>query len=244
MSNDPDLTKAVIGKLPGWGPACVRGLLDTLLSRDSPFPCTFAVAAARKSGLRFSFLDSPHDERAWAALPGILRSYLDSYSAIVGDTSLVVFFRPEAEPLPLDAYWEQFWTVLRFLHGQDADPWPTDVPGDLSSPHWEFSFGGVPIFVVCNTPAHEQRRSRNSPGMMITFQPRPVFDGVGAGTPRGEASRRTIRARIRRYDGMEPAAALGGYGEPGNSEWRQYFLPDTDSDPMPASCPFPYQERP
>lgn len=229
--------ECTIGELPDWGTAAAQDLLATLLSQQSPFPCSFAVAAAKKNTLRFGFIDSAHDEGTWGPLVDILLAYLDGYKELGRDTSLVVFFRQDGRPSGLDTYFQRFWSVLQFLHEKDPQPWPAGVPTEPDDPWWEFSFGGTEIFVVCNTPSHTTRHSRNSPGFMITFQPRWVFDGLEPDSPRGAAARRVIRNRIRRFDGMEPAPELGDYGNPDNREWRQYFLPDTPDGTVPR-CPF------
>ncbi|MFI6348465.1 YqcI/YcgG family protein [Streptomyces sp. NPDC050560] len=240
-TSDLALTACTVGDIPPWGIAAARDLVGTLLDGGRPFPCTFAVAAAKKGGLRFGFVESPHDERTWEPLVGILRSYLDVYQRLGRDTSLVVLFRPEdgerRGPDALDHFFDRFWALLRFLHERDDQPWPGRVPLDPEDPWWEFSFGGTEIFVVCNTPAHVTRHSRHSPGFMVTFQPRWVFEGLEPGTPRGDRSREVIRQRIRRFDGMEPAPQLGNFGDPANREWSQYFLPDTPGGSTPR-CPF------
>ncbi|MBB5133705.1 hypothetical protein HNP84_003431 [Thermocatellispora tengchongensis] len=213
--------------------------LASITSDAEPFPCTFGVAAARKGTLRIGYVDGTDRQDDWSALPDLLRGYLEGYRDLGRETSLVVFFRPEDEPLPLEAYQERFWAVLRYLAAKDAQPWPEDLPTDPDHPMWEFAFAGVPIFVVCNTPAHDRRRSRHAPQFMITFQPRWVFEGLEAHTPRGAAARRTIRNRLRAYDAVEPSPHLGAYGDDANREWRQYFLGD-DNTPEAAGerCPF------
>jgi len=52
-----------------------------------------------------------------------------------------------------------------------------------------------------------------------------------------------IRKRLRAFDGTEPAAALGNYGDADNREWRQYFLPDKNTD-AELRCPFHAGRRP
>jgi FPC/CPF motif-containing protein YcgG len=133
--------------------------------------------------------------------------------------------------------------VLRYLRDRDPSPWPAGLPTDPEHARWEFAWHGVPIFVVCNTPAHVRRRSRHSPQFMITFQPRWVFEELGPGSARGVAARRVIRRRVRAFDGMEPAADLGDYGAAGNREWRQYYLSDGDGDGLPARCPLREDEE-
>ncbi|MFI0421226.1 YqcI/YcgG family protein [Spongiactinospora sp. 9N601] len=229
-----------IGEIPKWGAPVAEEFLKSILSDTEPFPCIFGVGAARKRTLRIGYVDGTDRQDDWSALPDLLRRYLEVYRGLGKDTSLVVFFRPEAEPLPLAAYRERFWAVLSYLAAKDAQPWPEDVPTDPDDPMWEFSFGGVPIFVVCNTPAHDRRRSRHADQFMITFQPRWVFEGLEADTPRGATSRRTIRRRLRAYDTVEPSPHLGVYGHDDNREWRQYFLEDDNHDNTASGerCPF------
>ncbi|MET8661491.1 YqcI/YcgG family protein [Streptomyces griseus] len=228
----------VIGGLPAWGVPYAKELLDTLNSVEAPFPCTFAVSAAKKSGLRFGFIDDDNDPRSWEALPGIIRSYLETYRSISRETSLIVLFRPgQEEPGKVGDYYQKFWDVLQFLHERDTEAWPAEIPQDTDDKHWEFSFGGTPIFVVCNTPAHTARKSRSNPCFMITFQPRWVFEELDPETSRGLAARRVIRNRLRAFDGSDPSPELGNYGDPDNREWKQYFLFDENEAKAPV-CPF------
>lgn len=228
-----------IGHLPAWGLDHVEELGDVLLSSSAPFPCTFAVSALKKTSLRFGFVDDIDDEATWRALPDLLRSYLAVYRTLSRDTSLVVFFGDSSPNRDIAEYERRFWAVLRYLHGHDVAAWPEGLPTDPDDPLWEFAFHGTPIFVVCNTPAHRARRSRHSSTVLVTFQPRWVFEGLEADSPRGAASRRVIRRRLAAYDEEEPAPVLGSYGAQENREWKQYFLPDrNDDDQVGASCPF------
>lgn len=237
-SADPrEVADWTIGAVPDWGPTCLDDLVEALVSTESPFPCTFAVAAAKKRTLRFGFVDDLDDVRSWTSLTTVISAYLDTYQSLSKDTSLVVFFRPQRQVRPIEEYHAKFWSVLQYLHDHDPERWPEAVPEDPDDPMWEFSFGGTSIFVVCNTPSHTRRRSRYSPGFVITFQPRWVFEGLEPESARGAAARRVIRKRLRAFDGTAPSAALGNYGDPANREWRQYFLPDKNSD-AEMGCPF------
>lgn len=235
--DDKTLSNCTIGRVPPWGEFYAKDLIRALLSSREPFPCTFAVAAAKKDFLRFGFIDSLDDTDAWWPLLDILSNYLKVYQEISRDTSLVVFFPPGDEPLAMVDYYQKFWSILQFLHDNDPEMWPASIPCQIDNGWWEFSFGGVPIFAVCSTPAHDRRKSRGSPTFLITFQPRSVFQGLEADTPRGAAVRRIIRERLRAYDDVEPSPALGAYGDASNREWRQYFLPDDNWDSLPH-CPF------
>lgn len=237
------LPEHTLGLLPDWGQASAEELYDVLRSTERPFPCTFAVASARRGHLRFGFIEDSADERTWWPLLDILNEYLKVYREIDRDTSLVVFFGPERDQAPMAEYRDRFWRILQFLHRHDDEPWPQEIPQDTDKTEWEFSYGGTPIFVVCNTPAHSARRSRHSDGFLITFQPRWVFEGLEAHTPKGAGARRTIRRRLAAYDAVAASPELGDYGDPANREWRQYFLadhnePELDADGNAARCPF------
>ncbi len=231
------LTSQVIGEIPAWGMSSATELMGKLTSSTAPFPCTFAVSAAKKASLRFGFIDDLDDQETWAALPGIITSYLETYQQIARETSLIVLFRPERETGDVAHYYRKFWDVLQYLHRHDPETWPDGIPEDPEDGRWEFSFAGTPIFVVCNTPAHKRRASRSNPEFMITFQPRWVFEELDSTSARGIAARRVIRKRLRAFDSEEPSPELGSYGDPENREWRQYFLPDDNAE-KPGRCPF------
>lgn len=237
VSADPNLTSQVIGELPAWGRPHVTELMERIKSAETPFPCTFAVSAAKNSGLRFGFVEDLHDRRSWEVLPDLLSGYLQVYQQIARETSFVVVFRKEDSTRTVADYYRLFWEILQFLHERDPEPWPGDIPADPDEAAWEFSFGGTPIFVVCNTPAHVHRKSRANSAFVITFQPRWVFEKLHPGTPRGAAARRVIRNRLRAYDDVAPSPDLGNYGDSDNREWRQYFLPESN-DPRAEKCPF------
>jgi FPC/CPF motif-containing protein YcgG len=231
-ATDTCLEGLVEGRAPHWAAPAVRRFEDDLAPTDARFPCTFAVAALNKGNLRFGFVDSAIDQSTWSPLPGILAGYAARASSIARITSLVVFFGSpkDYEARPVGWYEERLWAVLGYLRSRDPEPWPASLPSDPEDPNWEFAFAGHPIFVVCSTPAHRRRRSRMTSDLVITFQPRCVFDGLEAGTLRGEAARRTIRERLAGYDAIAPSPLLSGYGEPGNREWRQYFLDDDNAE--------------
>ncbi|MFI1012549.1 YqcI/YcgG family protein [Streptomyces sp. NPDC020965] len=239
---DGSLTSQVIGDIPEWGVTSATELIGKLTSSTTPFPCTFAVSAAKKSSLRFGFIEDLNDQQSWEALPGIIASYLETYQTISRETSLIVIFRPDPETGDVAHYYRKFWDVLQYLHRNDPEPWPADIPESPDDGRWEFSFAGTPIFVVCNTPAHKRRASRSNASFMITFQPRWVFEELDANTARGAAARRVIRKRLRAFDEEEPSPELGSYGDPGNREWRQYYLPD-DNVMTPGRCPFHHETR-
>lgn len=218
-----------------WRRRAADQLVRTLGSRTDRYPCVFGVDALRKGGLRFAFVDDADGEQGARSLAAALREFVAVFPAMPKRSSLITFLDvPPAQGV--DGYQEVFWRTLARLRAIDDRPWPEGIARDPEDPWWEFCFAGEPMFVVCATAAHSGRRSRSAENMMITFQPRPVFDGLDSDTPAGRRARKIIRGRLATYDSVPAHSALGPYGDPGHREWRQYFLPDAD-DQAPARCP-------
>jgi len=221
---------------PEWGRRAFRRFSGDLGSAAPAYPCVFGVKAFREDGLRFVFVESDESPDDLEGLAHALAEFVRTSPDFGPYVSLVSLFG-EAEERGLAEWEETFWRVVQVLHELDPEPWPAEIPMEPEHSRWEFCFAGTPMFVVCNTPAHRRRQSRSSLGLTITFQPRWVFRGIEGLTPAGRKARRTIRARINRYDTLPPSRRLGVYGVSGNREWQQYFLPDDDATPPPERCP-------
>lgn len=200
-------------------------------SEARPFPCVFGVAGFRQDQLRYLFLD-PFDVDVLGEQLALFVSQCRSHGP---NTSLLVFTRPRPVQT-LDAYYKKFWHTLDQLARIDKSPWPAEIPEQIDHPMWEFSFAGEPIFVVCSTPAHVSRQSRRSSALMMTFQPRWVFEKILGTEKAAEAAFGEVRKRLVPYDSTAPSPLLGRYGEHDGREYRQYFLHDDNQ--APAECPF------
>ena len=223
--------------LPEWAHRAFRRFGGDVESSAPLFPCVFGVEAFREDGLRFVFVEGDEDPGDLEELAQALAQFVRRSRGFGRYVSLVAFFAPQEEDREL-ADWEQaFWRVLQLLHDHDVEPWPDEIPMDPEQDYWEFCFAGTPMFVVCNTPSHGRRRSRSGAGLTITFQPRWAFAGLEGDSVAGKNARRTIRARIDRYDALPPSPRLGIYGAAGNREWQQYFLPDDNATTTPDRCP-------
>ena len=216
---------------PCWQRVLFAELEAALTSGSRPFPCVFGVTGFKADRLRFAWLDPMTPE----TLAPVLRDYLAQARGIGPMTSLVVFTRP-GPVLSTEAYRARFWDILDGLARLDDGPQPEGVARNLDDPSWEFSFAGEPIFVVCATPSQVLRQSRRSTGFMITFQPRFVFEGItDSDEPAVLRSLAKVRTLLEDYDAVPPAPFLGTYGAPGNREFAQYFIDDTNEAPV---CPF------
>lgn len=218
-------------RAPCWQRVIFAEFEATLTSRSRPFPCVFGVAGFKADQLRYAFLDPITPE----TVAPILRSYLAVARGIGKMTSLAIFGRP-GPVQGIEVYRDRFWSLLDGLERIDETPRPADVPRELDTEAWEFCFAGEPIFVVCNTPANVLRQSRRSTSFMITFQPRWVFEGItDSDDPASRRDLATVRTRLENFDAIAPAPFLGQYGAPGNREYQQYFIDDTNTAP---ACPF------
>jgi FPC/CPF motif-containing protein YcgG len=180
-------------------------------------------------------------DRLAARLPSFFE---ESWAEPRARLSLVVLAGPPARPVPpLEAYRRRFWEILAELRGRDAEAWPAGVPEDPADERWEFCFGGQPLFVFGLCPAYRRRRSRNvGPCLTLVFQTRAVFRGIGGETAAGRAAKATIRRRALAYDLVGTHEAMGPAEHSSTRKWRQYFLPDDDSDPGPR-CPISREAR-
>jgi uncharacterized protein len=223
--------------LPEWARTAFRRFSRDLESSAPRFPCVFGVKAFREDGLRFVFIEGDEHPDDLAEPARALARFVRTCRSFGRFVSLVAFFAPPEEERELTDWERAFWRVLQLLRDHDEEPWPDEIPMEPEHDYWEFCFAGTPMFVVCNTPSHGRRRSRSSAGLTITFQPRWVFEGLEGDSVAGKNARRTIRARIDRYDALPTSPRLGIYGAAGNREWQQYFLPDDNATTPRGRCP-------
>ncbi|KAB1193399.1 hypothetical protein GJR96_08065 [Haloferax sp. MBLA0076] len=225
--------------LPEWAAQHYETFRETMLGDNdgAPFPCYFGVESERNGDALYTFVDSMTDKDALLALRDTVLEYLDVYRDYSEACSLVTFFKPPEEDLTEADYHERLWHILQFLHVNDPEPWPEDIPTDPDDSTWEFSFGGEPIFPTTRAPFYDERLSRYCPwGLEITFQPRSLFDGITADTEAGQKARSVIQNRIEEYDGVCPHADLGDWGVEGDREWPQYMF-SSDESQAPDECP-------
>lgn len=219
-----------------WKKDVFLNFVEDLTAKEPKFPCIFGTSGYKKNELRFDFYQST-DSESIKNLGESLKKYLKVAKNLGDYTSFVAFFNLELDK-DVQEYEKDFWQVLNKLHIIDEHTWPEDIPTDTNNPKWEFSFAGEPIFVVCNTPAHKLRNSRNASTFMITFQPRWVFDKIELLTPKGEKSKKIVRELLNKYDDIPEYPYLGSYGDINNKEWLQYFIGETNIVENMEKCPF------
>ncbi len=229
------LSEPAQSRIQPWEQNALDCFNQRMLDRNRLFPCIFGVDAVRRGTLRYTFVSADTGVRTLAQA---LTEYAEIAPSLGKRTSLVAFFEPDGDLRSVGDHERWFWEVLQELHTADTEPWPPDIATDADDPFWEFSFAGMPLFVVANTPAHIRRHSRYFDYFAITFQPRFVFDDLTPDSVQGQNARTIIRGRLRAYDEVSPTPLLGSFGDSENREWTQYFLDDDNRDPRSAGCPF------
>ena len=212
-----------------WRKEMFNYFSNDMTSKSPAFPCVFGATGFIKNQLRYVFMNDAEEESIMQ-LSESMHNYLKVGRDLGPYTSFIAFINIDSSQ-DINEYEHLFWKVLNRLHALDPEQWPDHIPDNPNDPKWEFSFAGEPIFVVCNTPAHQLRNSRRSKTFMLTFQPRWVFEGVT------EQQIMYVRNLLKSYDQISPFPLLGTYGDTANRSWMQYFIPDTN-EPITLGCPF------
>lgn len=223
---------AVIGGAP---PSWLERSYETFEAQTltEGYPCYFGKHIVRSGDLYVASVEGDRVEE----LPRSLATFIDISASLRGRrNNLAVFFEPFDIRLAHERYFEIFWHVLQYLH--DHDPFPEAIAHrDAEHPRWEFPFAGEQFFVVGASPSYRRRRSRNlGPGMIMLFQPRDVFEHTESGDVVDPGARQLVRRSLAQWDEVGPHPDLGVYGDPGNIEWKQYFLPD-GAERVAGRCP-------
>lgn len=218
--------------LPAWLDASYETLRTHVMDPD--YPCFFGTMAEKRGEMFYGFVNG----KDISSLPATMQTFAElALLPQYRKNNIAVFFEPDAAPLSHDTYHEHFWNVLQTLHNVDPDP-AADAQPEPSHEDWEFSFAGVEMFVVCACPSFSARHSRNlGPGMVLLFQPRSVFVDTITNKVIGREARNQVRKRLETWDDVPAHPDLGFYGDPGNLEWKQYFLSD-ENIAAADRCPF------
>jgi uncharacterized protein len=217
---------------PAWLASSYETLREQVMHPE--YPCFFGTMAERRGEMFYAYVNGK-DIRD---LPATMQTFATLASQPeYRKNNIAIFFEPDREPLSHEAYQDLFWKTLQHLHDVDPDPAADNQP-DPSDEEWEFSFAGVQMFVVCALPTFKVRHSRNlGPGMVLLFQPRSVFVDTITNKVIGREARNQVRKRLETWDEVSAHPDLGFYGDPGNLEWKQYFLTD-ENVAAEDRCPF------
>jgi len=218
--------------LPDWLETSYETLRTQVMHPE--YPCFFGTIAERRGEMFYTFVNGKDN----AMLPATMLTFARLASQPeFRRNNIAIFYEPDTTPLTHNEYHDLFWGTLQYLHNVDPDP-EADQQVPPSHEDWEFGYGGLQMFVVCACPSFSQRHSRNlGPGMVLLFQPRAVFVDTITNKVIGRQAREQVRERLRKWDAVGPHPDLGFYGDPGNLEWKQYFLED-ENVAAADQCPF------
>ncbi|MFP7493850.1 YqcI/YcgG family protein [Terribacillus saccharophilus] len=222
-----------------WQKEALLAFHSKLLHQQDRFPCIPATAGHRLGQFRYSFAGDPTTKEAAVQLAESLRIYGQQSKEIGSYTSLIVFFDTEKQKednLDVPAYFRIFWDLLSGTTAYDPVNWPSDIPQNPDDALWEYCFGGEKYFMYCATPAHQQKKSRYFPCLMLAITPRWVLKKFESKPKAAAGIKQNIRKRILAYDTSDIHPDLNAYGNHDNHEWKQYFLHDDNSSP--TACPF------
>lgn len=201
------------------------------------FPCLFGRKSIKQQTyipFFFSKTENRYSE--------LLQAFID-YTNFVKTTPvkerlyspLIIFFDLELTNQKKSQH--QFaWNILNWLHSQDKEDWPHNIPKDPSDSNWCFCFNKVQLFINMSTSQHKVIKSRNlGKYLVLVINPRENFDFIASGE-KGQKIRAQIRGRIFKYNNGYIPYELGSYGD-GSKEWLQYQLEEEEL-PRPKKCPF------
>lgn len=196
-------------------PETIRDVVVDMIEHPE-FPCLGARSAVKRDGALVRVFDDMTDAASLAVLVDELASFARVERGPREFGSFIAVFR---RPLPRDEreFESLLWGMLQRLHDGDDVPWAERVSSDPASPHFSFSVGGVPYFLVGLHPA-ASRIARRAPLATVVFNLHDQFEQL-----RADGGFDRMRDAIRRRD-----AALQGSINPvvtdhgRSSEARQY----------------------
>ncbi len=183
------------------------------------YPCLGARSVFRRGAVTPVVLDDLTDTRPGGSLDELgrrLRAFAADADAEGDLVSFVACFRGP-RPAGEQVFEERLWAALRHLHEQDAAQWPGAVAADPVDPHFAFSHGGTPFFVVGLHP-DASRIARRAPVATLVFNLHEQFERLRE-DGRFARMRDTIRRRDTDLQGA-PNPMVADHGEA--SEARQY----------------------
>lgn len=214
-------------------------LSDRILGPD--YPCLGARSVFKRERATVVLHDDLAAPETAAALLAQLRQFAETADPDDGFVSFVAGFRgPEVRDE--QHFEEMLWGLLQRLHEADDEPWAPEVSADPEDPHFAFSAGGMPFFIVGLHP-QASRQARRMPLPILVFNLHEQFEAL-----REQGGFDRMRDAIRRRDedlqgSVNPM--VSDHGE--SSEARQYsgrkleedweapFEPDPDAVPGSAA---------
>lgn len=210
------------------------------------FPCYYAKTTLSKNSLYVAFVEHFADET-------------DLFEQ--GKIAFDQFTEIEKEPNPYNVFvlsidiktknWEEdnalMWNFMHYLRKNDPEPWLVEIPTSTESPDWSFSYKAMPWFFNLNSNNLTQRKSRNVTNTFSFILQRTdgfeklLKDELNESQKETQRMliRKDIRNRVGCYDGQTVSPALAGESDnQEHLEWKQFHIPNLNSQPTQSKCPF------
>lgn len=170
-----------------------------LMVTHAEFPCLGAKSVFRRGSVAHVVLDDMDDPTVPARLLERLGAFADDIEGESGFHSFIATFRG---PLPTNEadFEASLFGLLQRLHDADDQSWADGVGSDPTDPHFGFSAGGNPYFIVGLHPA-ASRVARRAPLPTLVFNPHGQFEELRA-EGRFDGMRTTIRRRDENLQGF------------------------------------------
>ena len=191
---------------------------------DPEYPCLGARSVFKRERATVVLHDDLEDPQAAEALLEQLREFSANAEPDEGFLSFIAGFRgPQVRD---EQHFEQMlWDLLQRLHDADDEPWAPEVSANPEDPHFAFSVGGTPFFIVGLHP-HASREARRLPLPVLVFNLHEQFEELRANGG-FERMRDAIRRRDQQLQGsINPM--VSDHGE--SSEARQYSGRELEDD--------------
>ena len=201
----------------------------TALVEHPEYPCLGARSVFRRDLATIRVYDELGSGASAAAMLADVRAYVAALDLEAGFASFVALFR-SPDVRGEEEFERLLWSHLELLHEADREAWSADVASDPEDPHFAFSLGGTPFFVVGLHP-RASRDARRAPVPVLVLNLHQQFEELRA-SGRFERMRDTIRQRDTELQGSTNPM-VDDHG--GSSEARQYSgraLPDDWAAPF------------
>lgn len=217
------------------------------------FPCTFVRSALNKGLLRMVRInpsDTDHVHHAHRLIGHYLHAVRSCTSRTEAAMMVMLLDVEIDEYETAESIRNAAWSLLEKLNeydGRAGNLWPSDISTDMDDPNWAYSLHGTALFMNMTSSKLLLRRSRNlGRPLVMVIQPTDGLHEIAPNNHSGDRIRARIRTRIDEWDGLPHSPELSNAGDSGNSDWRQFWLGDSNarSPWIPPTIPLTHQARP
>jgi FPC/CPF motif-containing protein YcgG len=221
---------------------------DTLVQNitNVEFPCYYAKTTLTKNSLYVAFIEEFSSEKEMFEQCKIAFDQFAEIEKIPNPYHVFVL------SVALNTQnWEEdnalMWRFMSYLRQHDSEPWAKEIPESTENADWSFSYQAMPWFFNLNSHNNTHRKSRNVTNTFSFILQRTdgfekllkeELDETQRENQR-MVIRKDIRNRVGKYDGQPVSPALAGESDnEEHLEWKQFHIPNLNSQKPQSKCPF------